>query len=366
MTAIVAIAGIACIGIPDLPGTGDDATVAGVAAKAVDVANNVGGAQGYGGTLMNGYGDHMPGQMGFLDEEDLADPNDHVIIRFHNDSDEDGTFHMGYLASHLGLEEQMMDVSVPAGEEIEVELPCSEIVGLGTLDMPGSPGFHFASDRAVNNMMAVPGFLGLDFVCGSTHNFRLTRDIDDLDGDGDTDEWVCASDPLYGHMEFGGPGGHWHGPGGMGGHFGGPGFGSNPPSADSNGESIFLTGRNLDGDWIPFDDGPPWLYRHGGGCASCHGVDGSGGQWVMMSDVIAPDIRYSVLTEGDHDEHGEGEEEEHPPYDDALLTRAIRDGLNPADEELSLVMPRWDLSDEDMADLIEYLKSLDEDGEHQE
>ena len=50
----------------------------------------------------------------------------------------------------------------------------------------------------------------------------------------------------------------------------------------------------------------------------------------------------------------------HRPYDDDLIARAVRDGLNPADEELSSAMPRWDLTDAEIADLIDYLKTLSE------
>jgi hypothetical protein len=75
---------------------------------------------------------------------------------------------------------------------------------------------------------------------------------------------------------------------------------------------------------------------------------------MMMSIQTAPDIRYSHLTEDEH-----AEDEAHPPYDDVLLARAIREGLNPAEGALNWPMPRWDLTDLDMADLIEYLKTLD-------
>ncbi|MFQ5855557.1 MAG: hypothetical protein ACE5LU_07950 [Anaerolineae bacterium] len=37
-------------------------------------------------------------------------------------------------------------------------------------------------------------------------------------------------------------------------------------------------------------------------CATCHGTDGRGGKVAMMMGTFeAPDIRYSTLTEGEHD-----------------------------------------------------------------
>jgi mono/diheme cytochrome c family protein len=120
----------------------------------------------------------------------------------------------------------------------------------------------------------------------------------------------------------------------------------------TNGELIFQTGFNIDGQRITFESDLPWLYMHGGGCASCHGVDGTGGRWVMMTALEAPDIRYASLTEPEHTD-------EHPPYDDALVAQAVRDGLDPAGNRLDPAMPRWNLSDRDLADVIEYLKALD-------
>jgi mono/diheme cytochrome c family protein len=128
---------------------------------------------------------------------------------------------------------------------------------------------------------------------------------------------------------------------------------SGPQEYVSNGQMIYFTGTNQQGQRIPFDGAPMWLYTHGGSCASCHGADGRGGAPVMMGTEIPGDIRYSHLTE---EEHEEGEA--HPPYTDELIKRAITLGLNPAGEPLDQTMPRWRMSDQDLDDLIEYLKTL--------
>ena len=122
----------------------------------------------------------------------------------------------------------------------------------------------------------------------------------------------------------------------------------------SNGEMIYFTGINAKGKRIPFTGGPPWLYMHGGGCASCHGPDGRGGVPVMMGTAIPPDIRYHHLIEEEH----EGDEE-HPPYTDELIRRAITEGLDPAGEPLDPTMPRWQMSEGDLNDLLEFLKTLE-------
>jgi mono/diheme cytochrome c family protein len=73
----------------------------------------------------------------------------------------------------------------------------------------------------------------------------------------------------------------------------------------------------------------------------------------MMGTEIPGDIRYGHLIE-EEDEEGE----EHPPYTDELIKRAITLGLNPAGEPLDPTMPRWRMSDQDLDDVIQYLKTL--------
>src|SRR3989304_5198743 len=107
----------------------------------------------------------------------------------------------------------------------------------------------------------------------------------------------------------------------------------------------------------PFQGGPMWLAMHGGGCVSCHGVSGRGGVPVMMGTAIPADIRYAALTTEDAHEKGK-EEEEHPPYTDELIKRAITQGLDPAGKSLDWTMPRWQMTEEDLNDLIAYLKTL--------
>jgi len=139
-----------------------------------------------------------------------------------------------------------------------------------------------------------------------------------------------------------------------------PGTVTGPPQEYvSNGQLIYFTGRNERGERIPFDGGPMWLYMRGGSCATCHGADGRGGAPIMMGTDIPGDIRYHHLIEEEHEEEGE---EEHPPYTDELIKRAVTLGLNPAGEPLDQTMPRWRMSDGDLDDLIEFLRTLD--GEH--
>ncbi len=188
----------------------DAAAVSDVVSKATEVAALVGNEDGFGGVLMTGYAEHMPPQIGFNSEADLAEPASSITIRLSNQSDEDGTFHLSYFAHHLGLNDLLQDVNVAAGEDVTVELPCAEIVGLGPLAEPGEPGCHLVNDEAVANTMAVPGFLGQDYTCGDMYEYLLTPDFDDLDKDGDIEELIIISDALEFHMTNGGPLGHMH------------------------------------------------------------------------------------------------------------------------------------------------------------
>ena len=114
------------------------------------------------------------------------------------------------MASHLGLDEQTLDVSVPTGEMIGTELPCSEIIGLGSLTMVGETAVHLADGTGIDNRFCVPGFLGSDYLCQGIYRCFLTPDVDDLDENGDTEELVVITDALRFHMGSGGVAGHGH------------------------------------------------------------------------------------------------------------------------------------------------------------
>ncbi len=136
----------------------------------------------------------------------------------------------------------------------------------------------------------------------------------------------------------------------------GPGV-AGPTGYRSNGEQIYFTATSQRGTPIVSDMGMGMM---GGGmmtCASCHGPDGRGGRVRMMMRVFeTPDIRYKTLT-AEEVEHEEGEE--HPPYTDEDIKRAITQGIEPNGEPLKWPMPRWTMSDEDLDDLLEFLKTLD-------
>jgi hypothetical protein len=223
---LLIVAGVAsiaagCSNIAGFPGT-DAALAPFVSSKATGVAEQIGGELGFGGMMMAGYVGHVGPGMGFVTIDNLADPDGVVTIRLVNQTAQNATFHLAYFAGHLGLDDQLSDIAVPSGSETTLDIPCSDIVGLGNLNMPGAMGCHLEDGEEVGNTFAVPMFFGLDFACGDTINFTLAADVDDLDQDGDIDELVLLSDGFLMHLENGGPTGHRHGGGGgmMGMHWG--------------------------------------------------------------------------------------------------------------------------------------------------
>ena len=141
----------------------------------------------------------------------------------------------------------------------------------------------------------------------------------------------------------------------------------------SNGERIYLTGTSANGliGYSGSSFGGMMGRRDAMGgrlaCVDCHGPDGRGGEYLMHMAVIdAPDIRWSTLTEAGHGEHGdeeedhteEGEEMEHPLFTEETFKRAVTKGVEPDGDPLDEAMPRWNMSDQDLEDLITYLKQI--------
>lgn len=122
-------------------------------------------------------------------------------------------------------------------------------------------------------------------------------------------------------------------------------------SFSSNGARIYYTATSSSGKPITASMGAMSMSRAMMSCVNCHGKDGKGGKVrMMMGSFEAPDIRYKVLTSGHH----EGE----PPYTDELIKRAITQGIDSSGKPLEFPMPKWSMSEEDLNDLLDYLKSL--------
>lgn len=152
-----------------------------------------------------------------------------------------------------------------------------------------------------------------------------------------------------------------------------------PPSPESsqdrsllNGERIYFTGTNLDGERIRYTGGPDFGGMMMGSfltCASCHGVNAQGGRHIMHMQVMdAPDIRIAALSaevhhEEDEAKEGTADEEDHNANEELAYTledfrRAVVEGRHPNGEPLDPNMPRWQLNERDLRDLYNFLASF--------
>ena len=91
-------------------------------------------------------------------------------------------------------------------------------------------------------------------------------------------------------------------------------------------------------------------------CVGCHGDDGRG---RPEGGVVPSDITWNKLTASYGHEHAYGRS--HPPFDERSVAAAIIAGVDPASNALDTTMPRYDISETDMADLIVYLQHIEDD-----
>lgn len=146
-------------------------------------------------------------------------------------------------------------------------------------------------------------------------------------------------------------------PGGMGEIFGNWGA-----DYKSNGEEIYFTAVNNQEERIRYSGGPSFGGMMGGrlACVSCHGEDARGGLHGMhMQQMDAPDIRYSVLAgkADEADEHG-GDDHHAEEYGLESFGQAVVFGQHPDGDLFNWDMPRWEIDEDDLFDLFEYLKTL--------
>ena len=97
-------------------------------------------------------------------------------------------------------------------------------------------------------------------------------------------------------------------------------------------------------------------------CSSCHRKSGMGS---VEGTLLTPPITGKFLFGDDKNNLATLDQrrrksfnQRHEPYTDELLARAVHNGVNNAGRELSVVMPRFDLSDVEMKALTAYLKQL--------
>lgn len=91
-------------------------------------------------------------------------------------------------------------------------------------------------------------------------------------------------------------------------------------------------------------------------CGSCHGSDGRG---RSEGGVRPPDITWRRLSAPYGQQLPGGRR--HPAYSETSFARALNEGVDPAGNRLDPAMPRFVMSQRDMANLTAYIKRLEED-----
>ena len=123
--------------------------------------------------------------------------------------------------------------------------------------------------------------------------------------------------------------------------------------AELRGEQIYREGTSRSGEEITAHlagqgvDVPAAVLP----CVNCHGADGRGNP--EQGSAAPTEITWPALTRPGGVRHASGRE--HPPYSEPLLTRAIATGLDPAGNRLLVAMPRYRMTEGEMADLVAYL-----------
>lgn len=121
------------------------------------------------------------------------------------------------------------------------------------------------------------------------------------------------------------------------------------------GKQIYLQGTSPSGKAIRAYMGDASLELSGAmvPCANCHGIAGQG---KVEGGINPSNVKWEALTKPYGVTHVNGRK--HPPYTARGIELAITRGLDPAGNKLLLAMPRYEMSKEDLNDLVVYLKRL--------
>ena len=126
--------------------------------------------------------------------------------------------------------------------------------------------------------------------------------------------------------------------------------------AQQRGKQIYFEGTSPRGSEITAVVGDEAALLPGSAmpCSSCHGSDGLG---RPEGGVTPLDIRWTELVKTYGHVHHDGRR--HPAFDDDSFIRSMIAGIDPANNPMDRSMPMYQMSSEDMADLVAYMKVLE-------
>jgi ABC-type branched-subunit amino acid transport system substrate-binding protein len=127
-------------------------------------------------------------------------------------------------------------------------------------------------------------------------------------------------------------------------------------SQEKRGKAFYLRGESASGQEITAMMGEVDVPASTLTCAGCHGNRGQG---ITEGGVTAGNMTWAFLTKpyGHSDDGGR----KHPPFTESSFTRLLTAGLDPAGNKLAVAMPTYRMPQEDMANLVAYLKRIETD-----
>jgi ABC-type branched-subunit amino acid transport system substrate-binding protein len=127
---------------------------------------------------------------------------------------------------------------------------------------------------------------------------------------------------------------------------------------ERRGRAIYLRGESPSGREIIARVGEVEVPASTMTCAGCHGARGEG---KTEGGVTAGNLTWANLTKPYGHTHPTGRR--HGPFDEASFVRALAEGRDSSRNVMLAAMPRYSFSAEDAADLVAYLKRIEEDND---
>ena len=125
---------------------------------------------------------------------------------------------------------------------------------------------------------------------------------------------------------------------------------------EKRGKAFYLRGESASGQEITALMGEIDVPASTLTCAGCHGLRGEG---KTEGGVTAGPLTWSYLTKPyGHKDEGD---RKHPAFSETSFVRMLTAGLDPAGNKLAVAMPTYRMSQEDMANLVAYLKRIETD-----
>ena len=125
---------------------------------------------------------------------------------------------------------------------------------------------------------------------------------------------------------------------------------------ERRGRAIYLRGESASGRELKALVGEVDVPAATMTCAGCHGARGEG---KTEGGVTAGNLTWANLIKPYGHTHPTGRK--HGPFDEASFVRAVSEGIDPAKNVMLAAMPHYQMSAEDMADLVAYLKRIEDD-----